>query len=120
MKIRAYVLAFAASLGFAPNLATAQIALTGEAKMGLSHVNGKTNAAAGTRITARFSRVTDGGMEFGAIVDLDQTGTGTDAVFRGDAPRAQVFIASGNHSLRVGKAVDSATQSLMATQSLID
>ena len=96
-----------------PTLAPAEILLTGEAKMGLRHVDGKTNAAAGTRITARFSGVTDGGMEFGAIVDLDQTGTGTDAVFFGDAPRAQVFISSGNHSLRAGKGIDSATQSLM-------
>ncbi len=100
------------ALGLLPSLASAEILLRGQAKMGLRHESGETFAAAGTRVTAQFSRTTDGGLEYGAIIDLDQTATGLDSAFDGDDPRAQVYISGGNHSLTVGKGTESASQSL--------
>jgi hypothetical protein len=103
----------ALTLGLLALPASAEIRITGQAAMGLTHESGKTSYAAGTRVTATFSGVTDGGMEYGAIIDLDQTANGLDQVFNSDAPRAQVYISGGNHSLTVGKAVQNAPQSLM-------
>jgi hypothetical protein len=96
----------------APDSASAEIALGGEARMGLRYESGKTSVAAGTRITARASGVTDGGVEFGAVINLDQTGTGMAPVFRGDPPQVQVYISGDNHSLRIGQGVKNAVQSL--------
>lgn len=95
-----------------PSLGQSEIVLSGQAKMGLRHESGKTFAAAGTRVTAQFSRTTDGGLEYGAIIDLDQTATGLDSVFDSDDPRAQVYISGGNHSLTMGKGTATATDSL--------
>jgi outer membrane protein OmpU len=100
------------ALTLLPSLAQSDIVLSGQAKMGLRHESGKTFAAAGTRVTAQFSRTTDGGLEYGAIIDLDQTATGLGAVFDGDDPRAQVYISGGHHSLTLGKGTESASQSL--------
>jgi outer membrane protein OmpU len=95
-----------------PTFAPAEILLTGQAKMGLRYESGKTSYAAGTRVTAQFSGTTDGGLEYGAIIDLDQTANGLGSVFDSDTPRAQVYISGGDHSLSVGKGTQSATQSL--------
>jgi outer membrane protein OmpU len=106
------IIQLVAALALLPTLAPAEILLRGEAKMGLSHESGETNYKAGTRVTARFSGTTDGGLEFGAIIDLDQTATGMGSVFDSNDPRAQVYISGGDHSLTLGKGTPNAVQGL--------
>ena len=57
----------------APATALAEIKLTGEAKMGLVAESGSSQVATGMRLTAQVSRVTDGGVEFGAVIEMNQS-----------------------------------------------
>lgn len=80
--------------------AQAELRLTGEAQMGLSHESGKTRAVAGTRLTATFSTVTDGGLELGAVIRIEdgfdgrQTGAGAGGGAR--LSPGYVYIGHGN------------------------
>lgn len=85
----------------APLPATAEIKLTGDAKMGLSFDNQELKAVSAARITAHAYAETDGGLQYGVIVDLDLTNFS-------DEPRGQVYISGGNHSLAVGQGVKNA------------
>lgn len=86
----------------APLTATAEIRLSGQAAMGLVHEGGKTDAVSDLELTLHASRVTDGGIEFGAVVDVNQSPS---RVFRRAAPRAYVYMSSGNLTVRAGNTV---------------
>lgn len=106
------IIPLVAALALLPTFAPAEVLFSGQAKMGLRHESGKTSYAAGTRVTTQFSGTTDGGLEFGAIIDLDQTATGMGSVFDSNDPRAQVYISGGDHSLTLGKGTPNAVQGL--------
>ena len=106
--------------------AAAEMTISGEAKMGLSFDGHETQARSGVRLTTHFSGVTDGGLEFGAIINLqtsntgqvcfgEQAGCGNPAFGFNDEdrPGAQVYIGTSNQRLTVG-AVDSAVDSLQS------
>lgn len=79
----------------APLPATAEIKLTGDAKMGFSYNKQDLKAVSAARITAHAYAETDGGLQYGVIVDLDITNYS-------EEPRGQIFISRGDHSLAVG------------------
>ena len=87
----------------APVAAKAEINLTGEARMGLVAEGGKTQIISGMRLTAQASRVTDGGVELGAVIDLNQPDR---RAFRHDPPRGYVYMSTGNLTVQVGNGVD--------------
>lgn len=87
-----------------PLQALAEIALSGQAAMGLLHESGKTDAVSDLQLTLQASRVTDGGLEFGAVVDLNQSPS---RAFRRTAPRAYVYMSTGNFTVRAGNSVSS-------------
>ncbi|RUS59664.1 porin [Pseudorhodobacter sp. E13] len=105
------VLTAAALCASAP-LASAEVVFSGEAKMGLVFDGEDLKAVAGTRITAHAYGVTDGGLEYGIVLDMDQVNTKT---FNRTRPRSSVYIQSGNHSLRIGNGVDNAIRSTIGT-----
>jgi hypothetical protein len=82
--------------------AVAEIRLKGDAKMGLSFDANGLKAISAARVTAHAYGTTDGGLEYGMVLDLDITN------YSDDPPRGQVYISSGNHRLRVGSGVDPA------------
>lgn len=96
--------------GFCP--AQAEVVFSGEAKMGLVYDGKATQALAGTRMTATFSHQTDGGLEFGIILDLEQGANGVRSPFTDEQPRAQVYISGGNSTLTMGKGTRNAVQQL--------
>lgn len=100
-------LILAACLLGTPLAATAEIRLSGQAAMGLVHESGKTDAVSDLQLTMQASRVTDGGVEFGAVVDLNQSPS---RAFRSHQPRAYVYMSTGNFSLRAGNNVPTAAQ----------
>jgi hypothetical protein len=59
----------------APLPATAEIRLTGDAAMGLTSSSATKNPQAITdlELNLQASRVTDGGLEFGAVIRMDAT-----------------------------------------------
>ena len=88
-----------------PLSAMAEIRLSGQAAMGLVHEGGKTDAVSDMQLTLHASRVTDGGVEFGAVVDLTQTPT---RAFRNAPPRAYVYMSTGNFTVQAGNNVQNA------------
>lgn len=100
----------AAALCASAPLATAEVVFSGEAKMGLVFDGKDLQAVAGTRITAHAYGVTDGGLEYGVVLDLDQVQS---KAFNNDRPRSSVYIQGGNHSLRIGTGVDSAARNVI-------
>ena len=93
----------------APMPAAAEITLNGEAKMGLTTSGGDVQGFSGARLTAHAHGVTDGGMEYGAVLDLDNSRYGD------EAPRGYVYISGGNHSLKMGQGVNSAARDVVGT-----
>jgi hypothetical protein len=104
--------------------AYAEMTISGEAKMGLSFDGQDTEARSGVRLTTHFSGVTDGGLEYGAIINLQTTNSGAVCFEEGagcgnpafgfnddSRPGAQVYIGTANQRLMVG-AVDDAVGSL--------
>ena len=89
----------------APAAALAEIKLSGQAAMGLALHDGKTDAVSDLQLTLHGSRVTDGGVEFGAVVDLNQSPS---RVIRSDPPRAYVYMSTGNFSIGAGNTVPTA------------
>jgi len=75
--------------------------------MGLALENGKTQTLSDMQLTLHVSRVTDGGVEFGAVVDLDQSPS---RAFRPRPPRAFVYMSTGNLAVQAGNNVPSAGQ----------
>ena len=92
----------------APTAAQAEIRLSGQAVMGLAFENGKTETVSETQFTLHASRVTDGGIEFGAVIDLNPAPT---RAFRNDPPRAFISMSTGNLSVQAGNNVPSAGSS---------
>jgi hypothetical protein len=89
----------------APTSASAEILLKGEAKMGLVFDGQDIQAVAGARITAHVYGVTDGGLEYGAVIHMEplqplshRSPFNDDDDNRG----GYVYMQSGNHSLRLG------------------
>lgn len=80
-----------AAMALAAAPAAADLTLTGEAKMGLAFKHGELAAQSGAQMTARASGITDGGLEYGIIMDVDLSGFNQD-----DDPRAQVYIMGGD------------------------
>jgi outer membrane protein OmpU len=104
--------------------AYAEMTISGEAKMGLSFDGQDTEVRSGVRLTTHFSGVTDGGLEYGAIINLQTTSSGAVCFEEGagcgnpafgfnddSRPGAQVYIGTANQRLTVG-AVDDAVGSL--------
>ncbi|QCO55686.1 porin [Pseudorhodobacter turbinis] len=87
--------------------AMAELKLSGEAKMGLVFDGQDLAALSGAQVTAHAYGTTDGGLEYGIIMDMDVSNFNRD-----DDPRAQVYISSGGHNLRAGTGVKSAVTSL--------
>lgn len=98
-----------------PFAAAAEIKLSGEAAMGLSFSNDDIQAITRTKLTAHFSGVTDGGLEYGVILDIDPFAFDEPVGFGQDRPRGQVYISGGNHKLTIGQG-DGAVKSLMGEQ----
>lgn len=99
-----------ALLLLAPIPAAAELSLTGEAKMGLSTTSGgATESFSGARVTAHGYGITDGGLEYGAVLDLDGTRYGN------ESPRGYVYLSGGNHSLKVGQGVHGAARDVVGT-----
>lgn len=80
--------------------------------MGLAFDGKDLKAVSGVRLTAHAYGVTDGGLEYGAVLDLDGIQSRT---FGNDRPRGYVYIQGGNHSLKVGTGANSATRDLIGT-----
>ena len=95
----------AALLFCGPSVGLAEITLSGQAAMGLVHETGKIQSVSDMQLTLHASRVTDGGVEFGAVLDLDQSPS---RAFRHNPPRAYVYMSTGNFVVRTGNAVPSA------------
>lgn len=98
-------LVLAAFLLGIPVAALAEIRLSGEAAMGLAYEQGKTQVVSDMQITLHASRITDGGVEFGAVLDINQSPS---RAFRHDPPRAYVYMATGDFTLKAGNKVGSA------------
>lgn len=86
---------FCASLAVAPVAGLAEIALTGQAAMGLGFEQGKPQAVSDMQLTLQAARITDGGVEFGAVVDLNQPQS---RGFRDRPPRAALYMSIGDFS----------------------
>lgn len=103
----------AASAGFA----AAEVATSGEARMGLFYDGNETYFSSRVRITFTASGETDGGLSFGASVRADQSGQG------GDFPNvanddSTVYISGAFGKLTFGD-VDSAAQALVGQVSAV-
>lgn len=100
----------------APLPAAAEIIFSGEAKMGLVFDGKDMKAKSGVRLTAHAYGVTDGGLEYGAVLDLDTAQNPAfpnTSVFRNDRPRGYVYISGGNHTLKMGTGVNGAARSVI-------
>ncbi|WP_050526969.1 porin [Pseudorhodobacter aquimaris] len=97
----------AAILALLATPAMAEMKLSGEAKMGLVFDGQDLAALSGAQMTAHAYGTTDGGLEYGVIMDIDVSNFNLD-----DDPRAQIYISSGGHDLRAGSGVKSAVTSL--------
>jgi hypothetical protein len=75
----------------APLPATAEIRLTGEAAMGLTTTTTQNpQAITDLELSLQASRITDGGLEFGAVIRMDATSSKT-------TPSAGYFFIQGGN-----------------------
>ena len=77
----------------APATALAEIRLSGQAGMGLVHEGGKTDVVSDMQLTLHASRVTDGGIEFGVVLDFNPSPM---RALRNNPPRAFGDMSTGN------------------------
>jgi hypothetical protein len=99
-RFGATLLLFGLPLIAAPCAGMADIALTGQAAMGLGFEQGKTTAVSDLQLSLRAARVTDGGIEFGAVVDVPQRNR---RAFRTGPPRAVLYMSTGDFVGSVGR-----------------
>lgn len=92
MKLHILLFAAAAVI-LPPAIVSAEIALTGQAVMGLGLEQGKTTAISDIELTLHATRITDGGVEFGAMIDLN---TPQSAGPRQGPPRAILYMSTGD------------------------
>jgi hypothetical protein len=109
-----------------PCTTQAEATFSGELSMGLRLDGDKVQADSSAKLTAKFSGVTDGGLEYGAVVRLDpatavqQKFCGAAIPFdpacdtRKDRPGGYVYISGGGGTLAIGQ-TNSATREVIGT-----
>jgi outer membrane protein OmpU len=97
----------------APLPAAADLALSGEAKMGLIASGNDVQVFSAARVTAHAYGITDGGIQYGAVLDLDisrfDLGVGKSR-FDDEASGGYVYISGGNHGSKMGQGHNSAAR----------
>ena len=97
----------------APFSAAAEISLSGEAKMGLTALGSDVQAFSVARVTGHAYGITDGGMEYGAVFDLDTSRFDLDlgkSLFNDETPRGYVYISGGSHGSEMEQDLNSAAR----------